>query len=382
MRRAAVIVAGGKGSRFGEGKKEFATIDGVPALRRAVAPFLAGDRFETVAIVIAPEYAERAAAMLSSDLGILDPRIRFVESGPERADSVRRGLDSLEQNPPDIVLIHDGARPWLSEALLTRVVEGTELHGACIPTIPVTDTIKAIDDRGRVVAHPRRSGLGAAQTPQGFRFQDLLRAHRELADRAGSFTDDAELAAAVGVEVYAVDGERENRKITYKDDLSIAELPMRVGQGWDIHALVPGRRLPVAGVHVDHDLGEDGWSDGDALAHAVTDAILGACALGDIGTHFPPSDPSWKGADSMRLLTIAVAKALETGWRPASLDCIVALERPKLAPYADSIRASLAGALSLPLDRVSFKAKTYEGFGAVGEGRAIEASALVTVTRA
>lgn len=323
-----------------------------------------------------------------------------------------------------LVLVHDGARPWASSELALRVLAAAAERGAALPLVPLADTPKQIwteglaaaagareadgalggallDDgegprrgasaiSGFVVGHPPRAGLRAAQTPQGFRLLPLLEAHRRAAAEALDCTDDAELWAAYVGPVAWVEGDPANRKVTYAQDLPKSgsargdagppppALPaLRIGEGWDLHRLVPGRPLMLGGVEVPSDLGEEAHSDGDVLLHAVVDALLGAAALGDIGTHFPPSDPRWKGADSRELARKAAALVRAAGWEPLNLDCTVVLERPKLGPWKDAMRDSMAAVLGLGRGSVSVKAKTSEGVDAAGERRAVEARAAV-----
>ncbi|MGA2545397.1 MAG: 2-C-methyl-D-erythritol 2,4-cyclodiphosphate synthase [Rectinemataceae bacterium] len=370
-------------------------------------------------------------------------RFAIVAGGRSRRDSVRLGLealvqalgsiDSVEVLDDIIVLVHDGARPWASTSLAVGVAESAALRGASVPILPLVDTPKEIDSDGTVLRHPPRSSLGGAQTPQGFRLGSLLAAHRRtlIEDREGilDFTDDAELWDRYVGPVASVPGEAENRKITFARDLPDAsagdsardfrvgqgqnegaedaafrvgqgqnedaedaafrvgqgqnedaeDAAFRVGQGWDIHRLVPGRALMLGGVEVPSELGEDAHSDGDVLLHAVADALFGAAALGDIGMHFPPSDERWRGADSRDLVRRAVALVSGAGWRIGNLDCTVVLERPRLGPYKDAIRESVAGCLGISPNAVSIKAKTKEGLDAVGEVRAVEAFAIVTL---
>jgi 2-C-methyl-D-erythritol 4-phosphate cytidylyltransferase/2-C-methyl-D-erythritol 2,4-cyclodiphosphate synthase len=425
-RIAVVVTAAGSSERFGGVKKELLILGERSILDRALSPFLDLPSLEAL-VVTAPAGREaEIREALSPDsleaLGRLGPgRFAVVAGGKSRRDSVRLGLEEtariiggssathVEDLDDVIVLVHDGARPWATEKLAVGVAETAALHGAAVPVVPLVDTPKELKPDGTVLRHPKRSSFGGAQTPQGFRLGTFLAAHRKAAIdyREGNldFTDDAELWDRYVGPVASVPGEAENGKITYARDLPNARpresgraphvgqglnegaeatrdprvAAFRVGQGWDIHRLVPGRALMLGGVEVPSDMGEDAHSDGDVLLHAVIDALLGAAALGDIGTHFPPSDESWRGADSADLARRAAKLVREAGWRLGNLDCTIILERPKLGPFKDAIRTSIAECLGLRPDAVSVKAKTKEGLDAVGEGRAVEALALVVL---
>ncbi|HET7838659.1 MAG TPA: 2-C-methyl-D-erythritol 2,4-cyclodiphosphate synthase [Rectinemataceae bacterium] len=392
---AVLVTAAGRSERFGGGKKELVRIEGRSVLDRAVSPFLSLDGLRALAITAPPGMEEEVRSSLSRDsLDALESRLgsSFIVTagGGDRRDSVRMGLEALALSPglsglaldEVVVLVHDGARPWASRDLAARVAQAALERGAAVPVVPLVDTPKQIDAAGLVSGHPRRSDLAAAQTPQGFRFGGLLEAHRRAAAEGYACTDDTELWARYKGAVASVPGEPGNRKLTRREDLPTpAALPFRIGQGWDLHRLVPNRRLLVGGVVLPFELGEDGHSDGDVLFHAVIDALLGAAALGDIGSHFPPGDEAWRGADSSALAREAVSLVRASGWEPGNLDCTVVLERPRLGPSRDEIRSSLARALGMELGSVSVKAKTKEGVDAAGEGRAIEAYASVTLFR-
>ncbi len=380
-----VLTAAGRSSRFGPAKKELLSLGTGSVLDSALRPFLKLPDLFFVVITAPPSgLAELEAALSPASLGALEGRLAIVAGGESRQDSVRLGLERLalergeKGSDADIVLVHDGARPWASPALVARVIEATDRQGSALPLVPLTDTPKQKGLDGLVEGHPPRASLGGAQTPQGFAFPALLDRHRRAAAEGLACTDDTELWAAYGGRVAWVEGDVENRKITFAADLPAEQQArLRIGQGWDLHRLAPGRKLYLGGVEIEAEAGEVAYSDGDVLLHAVIDALLGAAALGDIGSHFPPSDPRWKDADS-KLLTAAVMDLVgAAGWAPVNLDTTVILERPRLAPHREAIRASLAGLLGLPLEAVSFKAKTSEGVNATGEGRAIEAQAAV-----
>ncbi|HSV56200.1 MAG TPA: 2-C-methyl-D-erythritol 2,4-cyclodiphosphate synthase [Magnetospirillaceae bacterium] len=396
---AVLVTAAGRGERFG-GRKETADLSGRTVLDRAVAAFLGMPGLAAL-VITAPRGLEvQTGAALGGDTRahidrILEGRFAVVSGGESRRDSVRLGLEALDgilprdpasPGPDPIVLVHDGARPWVTRALVERVLAGTARTGACVPVTPLVETPKGLGVDGLVETHPSRASLGAAQTPQAFRLRALLDAHRRAAAEGVECTDDAEIWARFEGPVAWVEGEISNRKITFRDDIQPARsawaeravpCQLRIGEGWDVHRLIPGRRLLLGGVEVPSDLGEDGHSDGDVLWHAVIDALLGAAAQGDIGTHFPVGDPEWKDADSGKLAKKALEILAGAGLEPVNLDCTVILERPRLAPLRDAIRANLAGALGMDIKTVSVKAKTKEGVDAVGEGRAVEARAVL-----
>lgn len=427
-RIAVVVTAAGSSARFGSGKKELASIGERSVLEAAISPFLQLQSLEAI-VVTAPAGRESelrsalSAACLSSLAALGHGRFAIVAGGPSRRDSVRLGLEALAAmlalpaggspaaspaSPRDeglddfVVLVHDGARPWASPELAARTAAAAAEKGAAVPVIPLVDTPKKLDPDGTVLGHPSRSSLGSAQTPQGFRLGGLLAAHRRAAEEKVDCTDDAELWDRYEGPVAWVAGETGNRKVTYARDLegsgerraerseaggragaAPAAEPrpaLRVGQGWDLHRLVPGRRLMLGGVEVPSTKGEEAHSDGDVLLHAVIDALFGAAALGDIGTHFPPSDAKWKDADSKELAREAASLVREAGWAIINLDCTVILESPKLGPHKEAIRESLASCLGIAPSLVSVKAKTKEGVDATGEGRAIEASAVVLLS--
>lgn len=401
---AVLVTAAGRGERFGNAGKVVSDLAGRTVLDGAVAAF---SRLPGLAalIITAPAGSETrlrealapdTLSMLRSRLG---ERFDVISGGPSRRDSVRLGLEALERilagpsardgsssDSPGafedtIVLVHDGARPWVSQALAERVASAAAREGACIPVTPLIETPKEISTEGLVVDHPARAALATAQTPQGFRLAPLLAAHRRADAERVDCTDDAELWARYVGPVAWTKGERTNRKITFREDLGLVPrtLPFRVGEGWDIHRLVSGRKLLIGGVEIPSERGEDGYSDGDVLLHAVMDALLGAAALGDIGVHFPPGEKAWKDANSRDLARRTLDLVRKAGWKPGNLDCTVILETPKLSPHRDAVRASLAGILGMEMEAVSFKAKTKEGVDATGEGRAIEARAVILV---
>jgi 2-C-methyl-D-erythritol 4-phosphate cytidylyltransferase / 2-C-methyl-D-erythritol 2,4-cyclodiphosphate synthase len=403
-----IVTAAGRSERFGGGKKELERLGSRSVIDRAVAPF-ATLRDLGLLVVTAPSGGiESIRAALSPETrSALGERLVIVEGGASRRDSVRAGLEAIANAygiraaegrafrassiPTElenaVVLVHDGARPWASPELAASVARAAAEKGAAIPVLPLSDTPKSVSPDGKVTGHPTRSSLAAAQTPQAFRFVPLLEAHRKAAAEGFDCTDDAELWARYAGPVFWVKGETENRKITFRADLGLDDAEaksataLRVGQGWDLHRLVPGRRLMLGGVEIPSELGEEAHSDGDVLLHAVIDALLGAAALGDIGSHFPPEDESWRDADSRRLARTAAELVRGAGYEIVNIDCTVVLERPRLGPHRDAMRASMAEALGVDSSAISVKAKTSEGVDAAGEGRAIEAQAIVLLNK-
>ena len=365
-------------------------------LQKALEPFLAIPDLLGVLITypqtMLEEFREAFDSRVKEKLETLPCGLRFLPGGASRQASVALGLDGLlaEARAASLdlttllVLIHDAARPWIDAPTIDAVLETARRSGACLPLSELPDTPKLVNPSGIVTAHPERSGIMAAQTPQGFALLPLAAAHRRAAEESWTCTDDTALwARYIGTVTY-VKGSRDNRKITYAEDLGMAlplDSTLRIGEGWDIHPLVPGRRLLLAGYHIPYDRGESGHSDGDVLWHAIIDALLGAAALGDIGTYFPPSDPAWKDADSSVLARNVAEKIRHEGWDILNLDCTIILERPAVNPHREAIAGAIASTLGIGRDRVSVKAKTMEGFGAVGSGNAIEARVVVLLSR-
>lgn len=372
MRVAAVLVAAGSGSRFGaETPKQFLTLAGKPVMRHAA---------ETLARqvhLLQPVGDTDAIELALAGL----PHLPVVAGGTTRQDSVRAGLEALEAMMPDIVLVHDAARPMIPDGTIAALLAALDSAAGAIPAIPVADTLKRVVD-GRITATVPRDGLYRAQTPQAFRFPVLLAAHR--GGIAGT-TDDASLLEALGQSVAIVPGGEDNIKLTYAEDLPRLERAMsgslipRVGTGFDVHVLEAGRTLMLCGVAVPHDKGLAGHSDADVGIHALCDAIYGALAEGDIGRHFPPSQAEWKDADSARFLAHAAARIADRGGRLANADVTLICERPKIAPHAAAMAARLATILGVAPSRISVKATTTERLGFTGRGEGIAAQAVATV---
>jgi 2-C-methyl-D-erythritol 4-phosphate cytidylyltransferase/2-C-methyl-D-erythritol 2,4-cyclodiphosphate synthase len=384
MRVAAVIVAAGRGQRAGGSMpKQFRALGGENALRRSLRLFAAHTSIDVVQAVIDPAHED---AYRASSLDI-DKLLQPVHGGATRQHSVRAGLEALDRSAPQVVLIHDAARPLATPALLDRALQVvTEADGA-IPTLPVTDTIKRVDGVGRVAETLDRGALRAVQTPQAFAFGKLLAAHRSAA-KAGrhDFSDDAALAEWAGLTVTTFPGEPGNLKLTTEEDFARVQaldaaslLDVRTGTGCDVHALGPGDHVVLGGVRIAHDQSLVGHSDADVVLHAITDAVLGAIAAGDIGQHFPPSDPQWRGMSSDRFLGHAVALVEKRNGRIAHIDATVLCEMPKISPHAHVMRANIARICGIEEGRVSVKATTTERLGFLGRGEGIAAMATATV---
>jgi 2-C-methyl-D-erythritol 4-phosphate cytidylyltransferase/2-C-methyl-D-erythritol 2,4-cyclodiphosphate synthase len=347
-------------------------------LQRSVAVF---DGHAAIAqlVVVLPADAVASGAELA---GPTSRACAFVAGGARRQDSVASGVAALSPDI-DVVLVHDAARPFADAALIDRVIEGTVRVGAAVPAIPVSDTVKRADPQsGLITETVARDALWLAQTPQGFR-RHVLDAAMALGAAGVVATDEAMLAERAGHAIALVEGDAQNVKITTPQDLAAARArylaPSRVGIGYDLHTLVTGRPLVLAGVVVPFDRGPHGHSDGDVVCHALIDAMCGAAGAGDVGRHFPNNDPAWKDAAGLDLLARASAIVRQAGWSVASADVTVILERPRLAPHVDEIRSRIAGVLGLPASAISIKGKTNEGVDAVGRGEAIAAHAIAVV---
>lgn len=379
MRAIALIVAAGRGERAGGGvPKQYRSVGGIPVLRRSAAALAGHPRVAGVRVVIADGHQALYAAA-TEGLGLMPP----VLGGAERQESVRRGLESLADAPPDRVLIHDAARPLLPAAVTDRVLDALDAAPAALPVLPVVDTLKRGAD-GRVAETVSRDGLWRAQTPQGFHFAAILGAHRAAAGGPAA-TDDAALAERAGLPVALVAGDEAAAKLTTAEDFARAEaaiagrLETRVGTGFDVHRIGPGDFMMLGGVAVPGVGGLIGHSDADVALHALTDAILGGLADGDIGAHFPPSDPRWRGASSDRFLADAARRVRDRGGRILHLDLTIVCERPKVGPHRDAIRARVAEICGVAPSRVSVKATTTERLGFTGRGEGVAAQAAATL---
>jgi 2-C-methyl-D-erythritol 4-phosphate cytidylyltransferase/2-C-methyl-D-erythritol 2,4-cyclodiphosphate synthase len=373
----AIIVAAGRGDRMGSPvPKQLLDLGGRTMLQRSVATFDRHPAVSQIVVVLPSELVERGGDLV----GPTSRPCVVVAGGPRRQDSVVQGVGVLRADV-DVVLVHDAARPFADSSLIDRVVDAVGRVGAAIPAIGVRDTVKRSASAGLLETIPRNE-LWLAQTPQGFR-RDLLERAMGAARGEAIVTDESMLMERMGQPVAIVPGDERNIKVTTPDDLASARhallAAVRIGTGSDLHRLVEGRRLVLAGVEVPFDKGPHAHSDGDVLCHAIADALFGAAAMGDIGRHFPDTDPAWKHAAGLDLLARAVAIVGHSGWIVSNVDATVLLERPKLAPLMDAIRSALAGTLDVPLDAVSVKAKTNEGVDAVGRGEAIAAHAAVVL---
>jgi 2-C-methyl-D-erythritol 4-phosphate cytidylyltransferase/2-C-methyl-D-erythritol 2,4-cyclodiphosphate synthase len=379
----ALVVAAGRSQRLGgETPKQYLPLGGRPMVRRSLAAFVAHDGIDAVAAVIHPRHRELYEAA-AAGLDLLPP----VPGGATRRESVLRGLEGLEERAPERVLIHDAARPFVDETIISRVLAALDEAPGAIAAVPVVDTLKRGAD-GRIEATVERSGLWRAQTPQGFRFADILQVHRDAweADAETEFTDDAAVAERAGLPVVLVMGSEDNLKVTTEEDLRrarrLAEAgagEVRTGLGFDVHRFAAGDHLWLCGVRLPHSQGLAGHSDADVGLHALTDALLGAIAAGDIGAHFPPGDPKWRDAPSEVFLRHAGGLVAARGGAIVNLDLTLICEAPKIGPHREAMIARIAEILGLPEDRVSVKATTTEKMGFAGRGEGLAAQAVATV---
>ncbi|HEY0836918.1 MAG TPA: bifunctional 2-C-methyl-D-erythritol 4-phosphate cytidylyltransferase/2-C-methyl-D-erythritol 2,4-cyclodiphosphate synthase [Azospirillum sp.] len=375
----ALIVAAGSGQRFGAGRpKQYHDLAGHPVLRHTVRAFRHHPQVTAVRVVINPDHRDLYDAAVAG-LGLPEP----VAGGATRQESVRNGLEALAADAPDLVLIHDAARPLIDAATVSAVIAALETTPGAIAAVPVTDTLKRGAD-GVSTGTVDRAGLWRAQTPQGFRFADIRAAHRDAAGL--DLTDDAAVAERAGLAVALVPAREENFKVTTPDDLTratqllLATLSdVRTGSGFDVHRFTEGDRVILCGVPVPFERALAGHSDADVALHALTDALLGAIGAGDIGSHFPPTDPQWKGADSARFLRHAVELVHARRGMIAHVDVTIICERPKVGPHRAAMVANLAELLGIDADRVSVKATTTEKLGFTGRQEGIAAQAVATV---
>jgi 2-C-methyl-D-erythritol 4-phosphate cytidylyltransferase/2-C-methyl-D-erythritol 2,4-cyclodiphosphate synthase len=378
---SAIIAAGGRGLRFGAGQpKQLLTLGGLPILQRSVNAFLECDEIADLVVALPAELVSDPPDYLRS----ARKPIEIVEGGDRRQDSVSRAFNRISTRA-DIVVIHDAARPLVSDAVIRRTIQAAAESGAAIAAVRQHDTVKRGDAHGIIVETLRREEIYFAQTPQAF-LTDVLR--DALAVR-GEATDEAVLAEMAGHAVHLVEGDPRNLKITSPEDLLLAEHllgwgapALRIGNGYDLHRLVAGRPLILGGVTIPFDRGLHGHSDADAVCHAVTDAILGAAGAGDIGRHFPDSDPAFKDANSVELLRAASAIVGQAGFAIVNVDIVIIAQQPKLAPHAAAMRANLAAALGCQASQVSVKGKTNEGVDSMGAGESIAVHAVVLLSSA
>lgn len=385
MTNAALIVAAGRGTRAGgEIPKQYQMLGGRALLRHSLDFCLGHDAISAVMVAIHPDDMATYTATIAG----LERHPKLLPpcpGGASRQDSVRLGLEALAARSPVSVLIHDAARPFLRQDRIDALLAALQEHPGAILGLPVVDTLKH-EDRGNLSSGPERQHLWRAQTPQAFRFPEILAAHRQAAGQ--SFTDDAAVAEQAGLTVRAVPGAEESFKVTGPEDFQRAERQLllqladiRTGQGYDVHAFSdePGRRLMLGGIAVPHERGLAGHSDADVALHALTDAILGALGDGDIGQHFPPSDARWKNADSAAFLAHAVSLVTQRGGMLAHGDVTIVCEAPKIGPHREAMRARIAGIAGIPVGRISVKATTTEKLGFTGRREGIAAMALATI---
>ncbi|HXI06285.1 MAG: bifunctional 2-C-methyl-D-erythritol 4-phosphate cytidylyltransferase/2-C-methyl-D-erythritol 2,4-cyclodiphosphate synthase [Bradyrhizobium sp.] len=382
-RTAAILVAAGRGLRAGGGgPKQYRMVGGQTVIYRAMAAFCRHPDVAIVQPVVNPD-----------DIALFSEAVRLLKHAPStdggatRQQSVHAGLEALAATKPDIVLIHDAARPFVTEAVISRAIDAAGRTGAAIPAVAVTDTIKLVGAAGDVEDTPERARLRIAQTPQAFRYDVILEAHRRaVREGRNDFTDDAALAEWAGLTVATFEGDPANMKLTTPEDFVREEARLaaqlgdiRTGTGYDVHAFGEGDHVMICGVRVPHNKGFLAHSDGDVGLHALVDALLGALADGDIGSHFPPSDPKWKGASSDRFLKYAVDRVTARGGRVANLEVTMICERPKIGPLRDAMRAKIAEISGIDISRIAVKATTSERLGFTGREEGIAATASATI---
>jgi 2-C-methyl-D-erythritol 4-phosphate cytidylyltransferase/2-C-methyl-D-erythritol 2,4-cyclodiphosphate synthase len=378
---AVIIVAAGQGLRAGEGPpKAYREVAGRPVVRRSIEAFADRPEIARVVVVISEDHRALYEAAVA---GMASPP-PAVTGGATRTGSVGNGLEALSADPPGFVLIHDAARPFVSGEVIDRVEAGLLSADGAVPALPVADAVKAIDADNRIGPDAPRARLRTVQTPQGFHYEPLLAAYRALPADA-DLADDAAVARGAGLLVRAVRGDPDNVKLTFPEDFARAERRLgaagrvAVGHGFDAHRVSKGEGVTLCGVRIAADFALVGHSDADVGLHALTDAILGALGRADIGEHFPPADPQWRGADSRVFLTHAARLAAEAGARIEHADVTLVCERPKVKPHREAMRAAIADALGLDVDRVSVKATTTERLGFLGRGEGLAALATATL---
>ncbi|RZK03055.1 MAG: bifunctional 2-C-methyl-D-erythritol 4-phosphate cytidylyltransferase/2-C-methyl-D-erythritol 2,4-cyclodiphosphate synthase [Novosphingobium sp.] len=370
---AAVIVAAGAGLRAGQPlPKQFAPWRGKPVVRHSAEALLAAD--VSPVVVVIPQNAEEQAETALSGLDVL-----LVTGGQTRQESVRLGLEALEAADPALVLIHDAARPQLKAPVIGRLREALADHAGAIPVLSVVDSLTHVS--GVMMGQPAdRAAVRRVQTPQAFRYPDILAAHRSWTG-APDAGDDAQVAQAAGIAITLVEGDEALHKLTFASDFPTSLPPVRIGTGYDVHRLEDGEALWLNGIRIDHHQGLAGHSDADVAIHALVDALLGAIGAGDIGQHFPPSDPQWRGVSSDRFLAHAVSLVGEAGYAVGNVDVTIICEAPKIGPHREPMRARLAELLGVDIGAVSVKATTTEKLGFTGRGEGIAAQAVACLVR-
>ena len=384
MLAAALIVAAGQGARaqIGGVPKQYQPINGRPMLALTIEAFAQHPGIGVVQVVIGEG---QRAAYNEATAGLNGKLLAPVTGGAERQASVLSGLEALAANTPDHVLIHDAARPYVTADIIGRVLGALNQKAGAIAAIPVVDTLKRENGGGRIAGTLARVGLWRAQTPQGFQFQAILEAHRRAqVEGRTDFTDDAAIAEWAGLDVGLVLGSESNRKMTTAEDLAAANRSaafpdIRTGSGFDVHRFTAGDHVMLCGVRVPHTQAVEAHSDGDVALHALTDALLGAIGAGDIGEHFPPSDPQWRGAESAVFLKEAARLVRARGGHISNIDITILCERPRIGPYREAMRARLAELLGIAAERTSVKATTTEKLGFTGRGEGLAAMAMATV---
>ncbi len=373
----ALVLAAGRGQRMGGGvPKQYRAVGEMPMVRCALLSFVGHAQVDAVRAVIHPD-DEDLFATAAEGLDVLEP----VHGGATRQESVRLGLESLAESAPERVLIHDGARPFIPERVISRVLAALDTVPGAIPALPVSDTLKRGAD-SLVVGGVDREGLWRVQTPQGFRYADILEAHRQHA--GAGLTDDAAVAERAGLSVGIVAGDEDNVKVTTEDDLRrvqrrFAGSETRTGFGFDVHRFGPGDHVMLCGVRVPFEAGLEGHSDADVGLHALTDALLGAIGAKDIGSHFSPDDPAWRDEPSDTFLRRAGELVAESGGMITNVDVTLICERPRIDPHRAAMTARIAEILGLPPARVSVKATTTDRIGFIGHGEGIAAQAVASV---
>lgn len=385
---AAIVVAAGRGERAGqsaEGPKQYRLIGGEAVLTRTLRAFAASGLVDAIVVVIHPDDHARYAACIEG----IGSGLIATTGGATRQASVRAGLEALSELRPDVVLIHDAARPFVDTATIGRVMAAAGPGCGALPGVAVADTLKRAQPDGAILATVDRSGLYGAQTPQGFAYDDIRNAHNKaVGEGLLGFTDDAAIAEWAGLTVRLVEGGADNVKLTRQDDIARADrflkgteamIDVRTGNGYDVHQLVPGDHVTLCGIRIDHDNALLGHSDADVGLHALTDALLATCGAGDIGDHFPPSEPRWRGAASHIFVRRAMEIVRDSGGRVCNADVTLILEAPKIAPHRAAMREAIAEMTGLSIERVSVKATTNETIGFVGRREGIAAIATASV---
>lgn len=387
-KNAVVIVAAGRGERLGseKGPKQYRMLGGKSVLQRTIECFATHPEIHIIQVVIHTDDRELYSQATIEHEKLLKP----VVGGASRQASCKAGVDALSDQNIEKVLIHDAARPFVSSQLISNVLKGVGGRTCTLPSVRIADTVKSTDDQGYVIETLPRETLRLAQTPQGFRFNEILAAHKQAALNADNeFTDDAAVAEWAGMKVKLVDGNRDNFKITTIEDMSAAQervqmlnkfADIRTGSGYDVHTLGPGDKVILCGVEIPHSQSLQGHSDADVGLHSLTDALLGTIGAGDIGSHFPPSDSKWKGAASDQFLAHAVNLISDAGGTITNLDVTIICEAPKIGPHRDAMRTRVAQICGLGLQRVSVKATTNEKIGFIGREEGIAALATATVS--